>query len=170
MADPNVTWRARFYDLLEETERSSPLEKIINLFLVTVIVGSVTAICLETLPSLHDRYAWLFQTIEIATIAHETPSPFAASLLFDFVAVSMYAGDASPEGRAPSGAPLSPTALHDILPETAIPGTLRPDAVALVQEVLDLDADHIEPAPKFWRAEEYHQRYLQKRGQSHCAV
>lgn len=27
----------------------------------------------------------------------------------------------------------------------------------------------IEPAPKFWRAEEYHQRYLQKRGQSHCA-
>ena len=28
----------------------------------------------------------------------------------------------------------------------------------------------IEPAPKFWRAEEYHQRYLQKRGQSHCAI
>ena len=28
----------------------------------------------------------------------------------------------------------------------------------------------IEPAPAFWRAEEYHQRYLQKRGQSHCAI
>jgi peptide-methionine (S)-S-oxide reductase len=28
----------------------------------------------------------------------------------------------------------------------------------------------IEPAPMFWRAEEYHQRYLQKRGQSHCAI
>src|SRR5213596_1011689 len=28
----------------------------------------------------------------------------------------------------------------------------------------------IEPAPKFWPAEEYHQRYLQKRGQSHCAI
>jgi len=28
----------------------------------------------------------------------------------------------------------------------------------------------IEPASKFWRAEEYHQHYLQKRGQSHCAV
>jgi len=28
----------------------------------------------------------------------------------------------------------------------------------------------IEPAPTFWRAEEYHQQYLQKRGQSHCAV
>jgi peptide-methionine (S)-S-oxide reductase len=28
----------------------------------------------------------------------------------------------------------------------------------------------IEPASKFWRAEEYHQRYLEKRGQSHCAL
>ncbi|HEY0368553.1 MAG TPA: peptide-methionine (S)-S-oxide reductase MsrA [Chthoniobacterales bacterium] len=28
----------------------------------------------------------------------------------------------------------------------------------------------IEPAPKFFRAEEYHQRYLEKRGQTHCAV
>ena len=28
----------------------------------------------------------------------------------------------------------------------------------------------IEPASKFWRAEEYHQRYLQKRGKSHCAI
>ena len=29
----------------------------------------------------------------------------------------------------------------------------------------------IEPAPEIlWRAEEYHQRYLEKRGQSHCAI
>ena len=28
----------------------------------------------------------------------------------------------------------------------------------------------IEPAPTFWRAEEYHQRYLQKRGKAHCAI
>jgi peptide-methionine (S)-S-oxide reductase len=28
----------------------------------------------------------------------------------------------------------------------------------------------IEPAPPFWRAEDYHQKYLQKRGQSHCAI
>lgn len=28
----------------------------------------------------------------------------------------------------------------------------------------------IEPAPKFYRAEEYHQRYLEKRGRTHCAI
>src|SRR5437588_6206226 len=28
----------------------------------------------------------------------------------------------------------------------------------------------IEPAPQFYRAEEYHQRYLAKHGRSHCAV
>ena len=28
----------------------------------------------------------------------------------------------------------------------------------------------VEPAQAFWRAEEYHQRYLQKRGQAHCAI
>src|SRR5438270_4769562 len=27
----------------------------------------------------------------------------------------------------------------------------------------------IEPAPQFWRGEEYHQQYLKKRGQTHCA-
>ncbi len=28
----------------------------------------------------------------------------------------------------------------------------------------------IERAPSFWRAEDYHQKYLQKRGQTHCAI
>src|SRR5215470_12553119 len=68
MAEQRVTWRFHFYDLLEETENTSLLENSIKLFLVAVIVGSVAAICLETLPSLRDRYAWLFNAVEIATI------------------------------------------------------------------------------------------------------
>jgi peptide-methionine (S)-S-oxide reductase len=26
----------------------------------------------------------------------------------------------------------------------------------------------IQPAPEFWQAEDYHQQYLEKRGQTHC--
>ncbi len=29
---------------------------------------------------------------------------------------------------------------------------------------------HVEPAQSFWRAEEYHQRYLEKRGQTSCHI
>jgi len=28
----------------------------------------------------------------------------------------------------------------------------------------------IEPAPRFWQAEDYHQQYLEKRGQSSCGI
>ena len=28
----------------------------------------------------------------------------------------------------------------------------------------------VEPAQTFWRAEEYHQRYLEKRGQASCHI
>lgn len=31
-------------------------------------------------------------------------------------------------------------------------------------------ATEITPAPEFWRAEEYHQRYLEKRGRAHCGI
>jgi peptide-methionine (S)-S-oxide reductase len=29
---------------------------------------------------------------------------------------------------------------------------------------------YVQPAPAFYRAEDYHQRYLEKRGLSHCAI
>jgi peptide-methionine (S)-S-oxide reductase len=28
----------------------------------------------------------------------------------------------------------------------------------------------IQPAPEFWQAEDYHQQYLEKRGQAHCHI
>jgi peptide-methionine (S)-S-oxide reductase len=31
-------------------------------------------------------------------------------------------------------------------------------------------ATKVEPATTFWKAEEYHQRYLEKRGMVHCHI
>ena len=31
-------------------------------------------------------------------------------------------------------------------------------------------ATHVAPAPTFWKAEEYHQKYLEKRGMVHCHI
>ena len=43
-------------------------------------------------------------------------------------------------------------------------------SLAAVQTRLDRPvATEITPAPEFWRAEEYHQQYLAKRGQDACA-
>jgi len=57
---------------------------------------------------------------------------------------------------------------------------IRPDSARAAEESkAELDKNgrfrrpivtQIEPAPKFYRAEEYHQRYLEKRGLSHCTI
>lgn len=55
--------------------------------------------------------------------------------------------------------------VHDPGQETAARASL-----ASVQARLDRPvATRIEPAGEFWRAEEYHQQYLAKRGQNACA-
>jgi len=48
--------------------------------------------------------------------------------------------------------------------------TAARSSLAAVQTRLDRPvATEITPAPEFWRAEEYHQQYLAKRGQDACA-
>jgi len=69
MADGNVRWRAYLYDLLEETEHTSAIENTLKLLLVAVIVTTVAAVALETLPSVNERYARLFTAIEIGAMS-----------------------------------------------------------------------------------------------------
>jgi voltage-gated potassium channel len=69
MAEPGGSLRAYFYDLLEETEHTSPLEESIKLFLCVAAVGTVAAAALETMESLRVRYALHFSAIEILAVA-----------------------------------------------------------------------------------------------------
>jgi voltage-gated potassium channel len=68
-ADTTPDLRTRWYELLEETETRSVARRSISLFLVTVIVASVTAVCLETMGPVRSLYAALFAAIEIIAVA-----------------------------------------------------------------------------------------------------
>src|SRR5690242_16194833 len=69
MAEPGGSLRAYFYDLLEETEHTSPLEESIKLFLCVAAVGTVAAAALETMESLRAAYALHFSAVEILAVA-----------------------------------------------------------------------------------------------------
>ncbi len=68
-ADPKLTLRAYLYDLLEETEHTSPLEKTFKGFLSLAAVATVAAAALETMESLRGEYAAIFQAVEIVAVA-----------------------------------------------------------------------------------------------------
>src|SRR5262249_51628577 len=69
MAEAVVSLRAYLYDLLEETEHTSPLEESIKLFLSIAAVATVAAAALETMESLRVRYADVFYGVEILAVA-----------------------------------------------------------------------------------------------------
>jgi voltage-gated potassium channel len=56
--------RAWVYALLEEGELSSPLHRIAEAFLITLIVANVAAVALETIPFIYDRWQRLFLDFE----------------------------------------------------------------------------------------------------------
>ncbi|MGA9795327.1 MAG: cyclic nucleotide-gated ion channel [Rhizomicrobium sp.] len=56
--------RAWVYALLEEGELSSPLHRIAEAFLITLIVANVAAVALETIPFIYDRWHGLFLDFE----------------------------------------------------------------------------------------------------------
>jgi voltage-gated potassium channel len=56
--------RAWFYALLEEGELSSPLHRIAEAFLITLIIANVLAVALETIPSVYGRWHDLFADFE----------------------------------------------------------------------------------------------------------
>jgi len=78
-------------------------------------------------------------TIAVSTVQTEVPSPFAASLLFDFVAVYMYEWDQPRSDRLGQYRAISREVLSEVVNLETTPTLLRPEAVTRVEE----DLQHI---------------------------
>lgn len=68
--------RAWFYALLEEGELSSPLHRICEGFLITLIIANVLAVALETIPAIYDRWHDLFTDFEHFSVGAYTVEYF----------------------------------------------------------------------------------------------
>jgi ATP-dependent Lhr-like helicase len=95
--------------------------------------------------------------IAIEKAETEIPSPFSAGLLFDFLAVQMYAGDASARGPADGQQAVSQEALQEFVGATATNGGFRTDAIRLI----DTQLQHSAPGRKARTVEELMQIILQ---------
>lgn len=61
--------RRAAFEIIEEGPSDHILPTLVDLFLVTLIAVNVVAVCLETVPSIYDRYKTLFIVIEIVSVA-----------------------------------------------------------------------------------------------------
>jgi voltage-gated potassium channel len=64
--------RAWIYALLEEGELSSPLHRIAEAFLITLIIANVLAVALETIPFIYNRWHILFTDFEYFSVGAYT--------------------------------------------------------------------------------------------------
>jgi ATP-dependent Lhr-like helicase len=80
-------------------------------------------------------------TIAVSTVLTEMPSPFSASLLFDFMAVYMYASDQPKEDRHTQYLAINREILSEIVDLDALPPLIRPEAIAAVEGQLQHTAE-----------------------------
>lgn len=89
------------------------------------------------LPALHQLMARLQQgDIQLVDVTTDTPSPFAAPLLFGYVAEFMYASDAPQAERRASMLALDSNLLSDLLGQVDMHDLLAPDVIRRVEEDL----------------------------------
>jgi ATP-dependent helicase Lhr and Lhr-like helicase len=104
-------------------------------------------IVMETMREvLHDildlqNFSWLMGgiqsgSIEVRTITSETPSPFSASLLFDFIAVYMYEWDQPRADTLSRYLAVNRELLSEIVDIDTVAGLLRPEAIDAVEQQL----------------------------------
>ncbi len=72
--------------------------------------------------------------------------------------------------QGPDVGPQYRSAIFFHTPEQEAAAKASKDAIARSGRYHRPVVTEITPAPEFWRAEEYHQQYLEKRGVSHCRI
>ncbi|HEX9157951.1 MAG TPA: hypothetical protein VF827_08000, partial [Syntrophales bacterium] len=75
-------------------------------------------------------------SIGIHRVESETPSPFSAGLLFDFMAVYMYEWDQPKADRLSRYLAVNRELLSEVISVEAMPGLLRPEAIDQVEQQL----------------------------------
>jgi ATP-dependent Lhr-like helicase len=79
--------------------------------------------------------------VRVATVTTRAPSPFAASLMFNYVANFIYEGDSPLAERRAQALLVDPAQLRDLLGEAELRELLDPDAL----EQLELQLQHLTP-------------------------
>ncbi len=99
------------------------------------------------LPGLRELLAKL-QRREVSLVEVQTPtaSPFASSLLFDYVATYMYEGDAPNAERRAAALSLDRDLLRELLGQEELRELLDPGALARLQEELQRRSEHARAA------------------------
>jgi ATP-dependent helicase Lhr and Lhr-like helicase len=80
-------------------------------------------------------------SIELRSITTEIPSPFAASMLFDFVAVYMYEWDQPREERQSQYLSINRELLSEVIDTETISSLIKPEAVSTVERQIQHRAE-----------------------------
>ncbi|MGK3127669.1 ATP-dependent helicase [Pantoea sp. C8B4] len=126
--------------LWQQRLRASQLLEVARQFTDFPILIETARECLQDvydLPALHHLMARLHQgDVRLTEVTTETPSPFAAPLLFGYVAEFMYASDAPQAERRASMLAIDSNLLSDLLGQAEMRELLEPAVIARVEQEL----------------------------------
>jgi ATP-dependent Lhr-like helicase len=119
--------------LWAQRKRSASLLAVVSKYQSFPIVLETYRECLQDVfdvPALTGLLTDVAQhKIKLATTRTERPSPFAVSLLFNYVGNFMYDGDAPLAERKAAALSIDPTQLRELLGEAELKDLLEPDAI-----------------------------------------
>ena len=119
--------------LWAQRKRSAGLLAVVSKYQSFPIVLETYRECLQDVfdvPALRGLLTEVAQhKIKIATTSGDKPSPFAVSLLFNYVGNFMYDGDAPLAERKAAALSIDPTQLRELLGEAELKDLLEPEAI-----------------------------------------